>query len=293
MLSRFDWLRRCQSGAELLATLRYLAEHPNFPTDEGELGPPHSATSPLCRRCWIYPQVSYPTKYNQYCQFCKEILVRRRNLSSFSRRAVIIWAFVNQLPKQFLKSEGSGKTSLLGAYVYDENHFLFIMRRFDLKDWLQELLMYHGANLKGLFQIFPTIGSGAIINMGDVLCMAIHYEAKLPMDRLRVQFYSTPFQLLNPKLRDRQGLLTFDVAEFLSLLERVEVFRTLLRPNEQKELYGLLQLKDHKEEQFYWGRFIGTLSQEAKDMLAAWKIRLWPKNQIELLYELVEYAQFH
>ena len=293
MLSRFDWLRRSQSGAELLATLKYLAEHPNFPNYEGELGPPHSATSTLCRRCWIYPQISYPTKYNQYCHFCKEIIIKKGKWSSLSRRSVIIWGFVNQLPTQFLESKSYGKYPLVGAYVHDENHFLFMMQRLALKAWLQEFLMYHGADLKGLFQIFPTIGSGAIINMGDVLCMAMHYETKLPMDRLRVQFYATPFQLLKPIFRDRQGLLTFDVAEFLSLLEMVEVFRTLLRPNEQKELYELLQIKDYKEEHFYWGRFIGTLSQEAKDMLAAWKIRLWPSNQIELLYELVEYAKFH
>jgi hypothetical protein len=54
-----------------------------------------------------------------------------------------------------------------------------------------------------------------------------------------------------------------------------------------------LNLEDTSEEQFYWGRFLGYLSQEAKDMLNAWRIRQWPKGRIELLYELVDYVAFY
>ena len=41
MLNSFDWLRRSQSGAELLATLNYLAEEADFhdPNEDVEIGP--------------------------------------------------------------------------------------------------------------------------------------------------------------------------------------------------------------------------------------------------------------
>jgi hypothetical protein len=88
-------------------------------------------------------------------------------------------------------------------------------------------------------------------------------------------------------------LLTFEVSEFLSLMEMAAVFRTLLRPEEQASLHELVNLDDSSEEQFYWGRFAGRLSQEAKDMLSSWNIRHWPKNRIKLLYELVDYVAFY
>jgi hypothetical protein len=134
------------------------------------------------------------------------------------------------------------------------------------------------------------MGPGTEIGMGDVLCRAVHHEANFPMDQLRVRFFSSPYQLLKPHIRDRQGMLTFEAAEFLNLLETAVVFRTLLRPQEQEMLHEILNIDDATEEQFYWGRFLGNLSQEAKDMLNSWKIRKWPENRIRLLYELIDYV---
>ena len=51
-------------------------------------------------------------------------------------------------------------------------------------------------------------------------------------------------------------------------------------------------LKDHKEKGFYWGRLMGMLSLEARDMLAAWKFKQWPENRVRLLYELVAHVPF-
>ncbi len=129
--------------------------------------------------------------------------------------------------------------------------------------------------------------------MGDILCRAIHHEATFPMDQLRVRFYSSPYQLLRPHTRERQGLLTFEVSEFLRLMEMAAVFRALLKPEEQQALHELLDLDDSVEEQFYWGRLVGHLTQEAKDMLSAWRIRTWPENRIKLLYELIDYVFLH
>jgi len=96
----------------------------------------------------------------------------------------------------------------LGTYVHDERHFLLLMRRYELKTWLRELVIYHGADLKGLVQIFPTTAARQGASMGEILCRAVHLEARFSMDRLRVRFFSAPYQLLTPRTRDREGLLT-------------------------------------------------------------------------------------
>jgi hypothetical protein len=240
-----------------------------------------------------------------YCKTCKAIIRKTRGLGNTSRRSVVVWGYTNRSPKQLrngIRGKGEGgtrekKTKLfLGAYVHNENRFLLMMYRRRLRPWLRELILYDGTDLKGLIQILPTMGPGTEIGMGDVLCRAAHHEANFPMDQLRVRFFSSPYQLLKPHIRDQQGILTFEAAEFLNLLETAVVFRALLRPQEQEMLHEILAIDDAVEEQFYWGRFLGNLSQEAKDMLNSWKIRNWPENRIRLLYELIDYVflpQFH
>ncbi|MBC8249136.1 MAG: hypothetical protein H8E90_05610 [Anaerolineales bacterium] len=291
MLSSFDWLRRSQTGAELLATLEYLTSRPDlFPTGD-EIGPPFSALDGPCQRCWVYPRT--PSSRQNYCPSCQAIVTRASRLGGISRQSIVLWGLVNRLSKLLRMGEGFSDHHVLGAYVHDENHFLLMMPRHELKPWLQELVIYHGSDLKGLIQILPTTGAGKGVDMRDVLCRAVYHEARFPMDQLRVRFFSAPHQLLKPHDRDQQGLLTFEVSEFLSLLEMAAVFRTIMRPREQASLYELLNLEDTSEEQFYWGRFMGYLTQEAKDMLNAWRIRQWPKNRIKLLYELVDYVAFY
>jgi len=293
MLKGFDWLRRCQSGAELLATLRLFEDQPDLFVAE-EIGPPHSALDGPCQRCWIYPRASaHGRKPALYCRPCQAILSQANRLWRVSRRSILIWGHVNRLPRQLEGDDGWPDSHVSAAYVHDQHHFLLAMHRRWLKPWLQELGLYHGADLKGLIQVLPTTGSGRGITMGDVLCHAIHQEGRFVMDRLRVRFFSAPHQLLRPHARDQLGVLTFEVAEFLGLLEMAAVFRTLLRPEAQEALYQLLTLEDTSEEQFYWGRFLGYLSPEAKDMLSAWRVRQWPRPRIKLLYELADYVSFY
>jgi len=187
--------------------------------------------------------------------------------------------------------DANRKQCLLGCYIHDTNHFLVAMDRHRLKSWLQELTVYHGLDLRGILQIFPTMGAGTRTCMGDVLCRAIHRDLYLPIGQLHVRFYSNPYQLFAPRQRDARGMLTFELGEFLRLLEMAEIFRALLRPDEQKELYELLRISSKKEFQFYWGRFSGRLEQRTKDMLSAWNIRQWPKNRINLFYELLDYVR--
>lgn len=291
MLSSFDWLRRSRTGAELLATLECLTTKPDlFPPGE-EIGPSFSALDGPCQRCWVYPRL--PSSQQHHCQACQAILYRASKLGYISRQSIVVWGFVSRLSKLLRMGEGFSDHHILGAYVHDENHFLLMMPRRELKPWLRELTIYHGLDLKGLLQIFPTTGAGKGVDMADALCRAIHHETRFPMDQLRVRFYSAPHQILKPYTREQQGLLTFEVSEFLSLLEMAAVFRTILRPKEQELLYELVNLEDTSEEQFYWGRFLGFLNQEAKDMLNAWRIRQWSKNRIRLLYELVDYVAFY
>jgi hypothetical protein len=290
MLSTFDWIRRCRSGAELLATLKFFTAKPDFSFDDQEIGAPLSALGGPCRRCYLYSQLSRHGQHFDYCRFCKAILAGARRLWLSSRKAAVVWGMVNQLPKQFQPGDDSRDKYFMGSYIHDQNRFLVMLRRRRLKAWLQELALYHGADLNGLIQIFPTIGAAGEIRMGEILCYAIRHEPAGPSARLYVQFYPSPYHVIKPVARNRQTMFTFEVSEFLSLLEMAEVFRALLLPHEQRALRELLNLNDPREEQFFWGRFLGQLNQEARDMLSAWRIRQWPKIRINLLYVLLDYA---
>ncbi len=292
MLNGFDWVRRARSGAELLATLEYLEKEPGLLLTQEEIGPPHSAFYGPCQRCWIYPREPSPQHTRLYCAACRVILERAGRLGEVSRQAVVIWGLVNRLPR-LLQGQGFRDSRIIGAFVWDEKHFLVLMPRKELKPFLQELVLYHGPELKGLLQIVPTTAPHGDWSMADALCRIVHHEANFALDRLRVRFYSAPYQVMIPHVRDRQGILTFEMGEFLSALEMAAVFRTVLRPEEQTALRELLKINRPEETAFYWGRLIGCLSQEARDMLSAWNVRQWPKEQIRLLYELVEYVAFY
>ncbi|MFQ5612296.1 MAG: hypothetical protein ACE5H9_09210 [Anaerolineae bacterium] len=297
MLSGFDWLRRSRTGTELLATLKCLSQDPHYfdairdklsTTGGDEPGPPPTALAGPCLRCWIYPR----PPGDRYCPFCRHIRKKGRGLGPVSRRALVIWGFVNWLPRQLRGETWSDEVYTLGAYAPDANHFLVMIPRRQLRPWLQEIVLYHGTDLKGHIQVMPTMGSQGGMTMADVLCRAIHHETYFPMDRLRVRFYPRPYHVLRPQELDREGLLTFEISEFLSLLEMAMVFRSVLTPDEQQILFELLTMKDKSEEMFYWGRFLGVLNQEVRDMLDAWKIRRWPPKRVKFLYELKNYVGF-
>jgi hypothetical protein len=297
MPSRFDWVRQCRTGAELLATLRYFETHPEFSADDGELGPPHSALQGPCQRCWRAAALHATADSEaRYCSTCQAILNDARQQGTLSRHAVVVWGFVNQLPRPLrlgLAAEDDPRENqILARYVHDEHHFLLMVPYRRLRPWLQELALYHGDELKGLLQIVPTTG-GKDSLMGELLCRMVHNEARFPADRLRVRFFAEPFQIFHPRLYDREGVLTFEADEFLRMLDTAVVFRSVLLPDSQQLLHQLLTMEDTGESQFYWGRFLGELSPAAKDMLSAWKIRAWSKPQIELFYELVEYVGFY
>lgn len=287
MYSHYDWLRRSRNGAELLAALQLLEKRPEV-FDPQDLGMPFSALHGPCTRCWVYARTA---ENGSYCVACQAILEEARRIHPFVPYAVLVWGFVNKLP-QVIRETHTVEGRILGAYIHDARHFLLALYHRELQAWLQDLAIYHGFDLKGLLQIMPATG-GKDTHMGEVLVQMAHNEARFPADRLRARFFAAPHFVFHPGTLEREGVLTFNADEFLRMLDLAVVFRSVLPPHEQKILYKLLQMEDTSEAQFYWGRFWGVLTQEAKDMLNAWRIRTWSKPQIELLYELVEYVRFY
>lgn len=293
MLTPFDWLRRCVTGAELLATLHFFEKRQRLPSQQA-LGSPISALHRPCQRCQLFPQrlefSSSPS--DRYCDFCGKVLAFSRRVYKTASHCVVVFGFVPQLARQLKQGEWLEGKKLLAGYIHENDHFIVMMPRKELKAWLQNLIFHHGPELQGIFQIFPTLGSDKGSGIGELLNWALKNELNIGLGAWQVQFYARAFSLINPHRRGPGTLLACHVAEFLALLETAEVFRDKLFPHEQQQLYDLLQLRDTKEEQFYWGRFLGSLTQEAKDMLTSWRIRQWSASQVQLLYALIEYAKF-
>jgi hypothetical protein len=289
MYSPFDWLRRSRTGAELLATLQYLATCPDLP--EG-IGPPHSALSGPCLRCWMYPRPTGGKGHGRYCETCEIILEEKGNLRSVSRNSLVVWGFVNELPDQLRMGGRFRDSTVFDPYVHDDQRFLLMLHHRELQPWLQELVIYNSPGLKGFIQIFPTSGLRET-GMGDLLCRVIQDEAQFPMDLLRIRFFAEIRQILFPDSHDQEGAVTFEVTEFLGALEMAAVFRSLLHPNEQEQVYQVLKMGNNNEEKFYWGRLLAGLNAEARDMLQAWRIRQWSMARINLLYKLMRHVEFY
>ena len=294
MLTPFDWIRQTRTGSELLAVLDCIENRPDLVgRDTDEIGPPHSALSPLCQRCRVYTAPAHRSRY-PYCPTCSIILDQAAGLKELSLNTVLLWGHVNLLPYHFSPRTNQG--GVVGAYVHSrtpgQTRFLVALHRQALKPWLQDLALHLGMEMRGVLQIFPTTGMiGA--SMGDLVCHIIHHESRFPMDALRIRFFATVHQVLQPHRYDKQGVVNFEIGEFLSMLEMAAVFRTLLRPDEQQMLLELLKIENVAESHFYWGRFMGFLNPEARDMLDAWNVRNWSKPQLNLLYTLIEHVAFY
>ncbi len=289
MLTPFDWIRTARTGAELIATIQEVNENRAFYEEApGSLGPPVSALNRPCKRCWIY----HREPGDDYCLCCLRIMATASKLRKKSYQSVVLWGFVDRIP-EIISGSRSLYVEIAGAaYIVDDQRFLLILPRLMLISWLRDLFVYHGEEIHGLFQLFPTLGDSKRGCMNDILVRAVHHESRFPMDKLRVRFFPDPFGLFAPHEREQKGLLTFEIRDFFRMMESASIFRTLLRPEEQQILLDLASIKNPNEEKFYWGRFLGLLTPEAKDMLNAWNFRQWPSNQIQLMYELLSYVPF-
>lgn len=287
MLDAFDWLRRSENGAELIATIGALKPGAGLFLDEPKMGLPVHGIDGPCKRCWIFPRLPGLS----YCEVCHTIQTESRRLGSISRECLLIWGHVNFLPDSVKGVDDQNKTDVLAIFVQDENHFLTVIRGHGLNGWLREIILHHGSDLKGLFTIFPTTGKKQTFTMGDILCRVIHHDSRFPMDQLRIRFFSKPGQLKAPHLRENEGILTFEAAVFLGILEMAVAFRSRLNTKELEMVRGMIGLKDNNERAFYWGRMIGVLSIETRNMLSDWNFRQWPENKMKLLCDLAAYAR--
>ncbi|RMI16923.1 MAG: hypothetical protein D6681_03935, partial [Calditrichaeota bacterium] len=167
MLSTSDWIRRVRTGAELIATLKLLQSMEKRELLElpREPAAPFSACHRPCRRCHLYPPQSRTAKM---CRFCSQVLRHIRKLDPISRSSVIVWGYVNRLPRKVVSGEWNRKRLIVAMYPVDDQHFIGIMYRRRLKPWLQELVVYEGNTLQGLLQILPSSGGIRTFTMGDL-----------------------------------------------------------------------------------------------------------------------------
>lgn len=302
MLSAFDWLRRARTGAELLATVRILEQRaraksnpPPLPTpapDGLEMAPPHRGLEGPCVRCWVYAPAA--EKGAVYCPMCRSVLSTaawvRKNEQA--RQTAIIWGFVNQLPQELAAGSYRSDKRVRGAVVCDPHRFLVALNQRSLHHWLRKVLLYDGLELRGVLSVLPA-ESDRRYRAGELLCQVDYQARRFGFDQLRVRFLPTPEHILQGHKLEKQGLITFDAVQFMGMLESAAVFRSVMLPDEQQTLRQVLAIADPNEAQFYWGRFLGSITPEAKDMLTAWKVRQWSPGQRQLFFELVNYATIH
>jgi hypothetical protein len=287
MQNAYDWLRICRTGGELIATIDLVSDEPDLPgivAKEESLGSPQTAFTGPCLRCSYYERL-----FNKnYCYFCNQVMVRENVLRSIARHSVALWCFVNYPPKRNPKTSNYEVFS----HIVDNSRFICCTNRWNLKNLLQEMMMMQGPDWLGTIQIFPVFKGGDTLTMSDLLCSAIFDESALVQDQLYVKFFSSPFQFVHKREREREGKLIFEVTDFIGYLEMAEIFKRGLYLEEQDRLRQVLEVEDVTEKQFYWGRFLAQVRPEARDFLDSWKMKTWTESQISLFYELLDFVKF-
>lgn len=289
MLTELDWILLSRNGYELFATLKYLTEKPDLPGRSEALGPPHSATANLCRRCWTYADLNR-SKSKPYCPICRWIITYANRYGVLVKDSIAVWGSVDSMPRDLLHQTGMYLASSMGAYVFDDQRFLLLMPQRKLKHWIEQILIYH-PTMTGHILIFPA-RANRYINTGDSIARILYNTPDYPTDRLWVKFYSHSFQIFLSDHAKKATLQAYDIATFKGFLETAVVLRSLLLPQAQDALYDWLCLKKPNEERFYWGRFLNQLKPEAIDMLGSWHIQNWPKSYLTMIYHLMKYVEY-
>jgi len=286
MQNAYDWLLISKSGGELLATIDLVTDEPDLPgivAKEECLGLPQTAFDGPCLRCRYYSRLAN----SHYCYFCNHVMVRESVVRSYARHSVALWCFVNYPPKKIPKTSHE-----VFCHIVDDNRFICCTNRWNLKNFLQEMMMIQGPDWLGTLQIFPVFRGGETLTMSDLLCSAIFDESALVQDRLYIKFFSSPYQFVHKREREREGKLIFEATDFVGYLEMAEIFKRGLYLEEQDRLRQLLDIEDASEKQFYWGRFLAQVRPEARDFLDSWKMKNWTESQVSLFYELLDFVKF-
>ena len=287
MLTVFDWIRRSQNGSELIATIDGIKSSPELFRHEETIGQPVLGRDGPCQRCWIFPRLSA----SPHCKTCHAIINAARGLGSASQNSLVLWGHLNFLPETLKADSRLDGIPEVRVYLKDENHFLCVLKSYDLKEWLRKLVSSQ-SEIKGSLTIFPTTRKKPTFSMGDILCLAIQHDSRFPMDRLRIRYFSSPGQLKNPYKREKKGLLNFEGLEFLNFLDMAAHFKTLLSPIEQKVVKEVVGIKNEPERRFHWGRLMRELELETRDVLSEWGFKSLKGNELKLLDELTKYVNF-
>lgn len=295
MRAFFDWVRHCRTGGELMALLSG-AVPAEVLTPRRKYEPPEPSTLfiGVCRGCGAFPATADNGLH--LCPACQTLRREGRKRERSASHARVLWGRVNRIPRWVSEAETGGNDPVHhGCYIHDDSHFLLMLPGRNTLPFFRQLMLYDGHDLKGFLQLFPTVGVRYAIRMMDLLIRACHYETIFPMNALRVRCFTRPRQMFNPGRHEKgRHNITFEVGEFISLLEGVRIFRSLLHPSEQQ------MLREHVEsmetggagESFMWGRIVAALSPEARDMLAAWDFRNWPPERITYFFDLFAYVTY-
>lgn len=292
MLAFFDWIRQCRTGGELLALLSGEIPERSLGLSRKYRPPPPSGLFRVpCERCGFFP--ASPENRSPRCAVCQEIHRAGNEFQRTAGFARALWGHVNRIPRMLSGKKPAESPLVLGLHVHDEHHFLAMFPTRRTLDFFQRLMLYDGHDLKGFLQIFPTVSRNHRNRMSDLLIRAGHYDGLFPMDALRIRCFTKAHQLFNPgKFDTGDGRITFDAADFMSLLEMARICRRLLNPLEQDMVRNYAESAERRgtEESFAWGRMTASLSPEARDMLIAWDFRNWPLERSRYFFDLFAYV---
>ena len=180
--------------------------------------------------------------------------------------------------------------NVIGHIDLDYRSGLIMCYRKDIQSWLQDLVLFYGESLKGMLEIFPTMGQGSIIGMGDILSTAKHEASSLSYNKMWIRFYPESWQLLETKKRHDNGILTFSLSEFIAFIEKANVFKEIIPYRFRSDIYDLIVNSNIKSESYYWGKLKRSLNKKSIDLIDSWQLKAWNKEQLEILYELSNYS---
>lgn len=284
MLALFDYICRCKTGSELYGALKIknqIKQH----LDDQNIGVPCTAVYGPCQRCWIYDC----NVGEEYCPLCNSILEHSQGHNLVFQDITLIWYDFDLFPTSIEKILPEDH---IGFIPLNYRSGLIMCMRSSIQNWLRSLTLKYGSLIKGLLQIFPTMGQGNIVGMGDILSTAKSQSKSLQFNNLWVRFYPEAWQLLDTKRREELGILTFEISDFISLIEKSKIYKEVIPNRFRNDIFELITKQDIDSESYYWGKLKRSLNKKAIDLIDSWKLKNWDKNKVELLYELSNYTTY-
>lgn len=278
MFTPINWLRLVNSGRELYNTISLLNQSADL-FSSGQVGAPYNGIDYPCKRCNFYARISHT---ESYCPACDAVMRKRPPTNDYF---FVLWGAVNQITEQTLQIQ-RGK-----VYAVDEQHFILTAHARSLRPWLEQIALYYGHEWLGYLQICATVGKGYKPSLSEILTTIIASDKTYPHDKLRLRWYSRPWQVLieDPALAAYQ---TFDLPGLLQHFEMASLYRSTFMPDIQQTIAQIGSIKDSQEAQFLWSRLLVQLSTEQADLINLWRMRNWSPARHELLQSTLDYVVY-